>query len=412
MKAVIFLSALARYINLYDFKTLVKNHTTISIIGHGQLEELKDSAVCFFDKIIQIPKNDIEGEPNSSLSISDINPIIDEIKKRNSIERIICVDEGNVLLAAKIRQTHKVSGPNPDKVEPFTNKAKMHNKLAGMKITQPKFISIKQIDLMPEKVKQTYSDIEKTIGTPFVLKPKSSSGGFGLRIIQSKNDLLNMTPLPEELEYMASEYISGNLFHCDIQVIDKKIAFFGMGEYLNPLHTFMKGHNSGSILLQEHDPKIRSARSVCEKILLDALNIESGSFHIELFCKESDWVFLEAGYRPPGGRLIPLYEKNLGINLYNSDYLINLGMELSYSRNDNHCFLIITPEKAGKMLQKTAPTLSTRIEIEWLVKNGELMKEPRSITDKALVAFGFNTNYESLYHDFLSLRDYSFFEST
>ncbi|HLB57053.1 MAG TPA: hypothetical protein VJK30_06985 [Coxiellaceae bacterium] len=411
MKTIIFLSAVFRYIDLYNFDAIDKedNSKFILILGENEKNKITTQHQCCFNSIIFLPVYLIEGEPNTRFIYSNVHNTIKKLVITHHDIKIICIDEGNIFLAAKIRESFNISGPKQNIVEPFTNKSMMHKIIESGEVAYPKSIFLTKA-LIKKNKNVLFDHIVSKVGFPFILKPDNSSGAFGVSLITSKNDYDNNTIFNDNFNYLASEYITGDLYHCDLQIYKKEILFSGSGMYLNPLLDFMFEKNIGSILLEENDARNTEMRNLCIHILLNVIQVNSGSFHVEFFNRDGQWIFLEAAYRPPGAGLIDLYQQCLGINLCNTDYLLQIDEKPEYIfKNKKNIFIVAAPIRQGTLFVKTPPIIKSHLIIDWRVKDAQYMKSPKSIADKALVAFAMNDNYQTLFQDYLSLKKHSFF---
>ncbi|WP_263080389.1 hypothetical protein [Endozoicomonas sp. Mp262] len=142
---------------------------------------------------------------------------------------------------------------------------------------------------------------------------------------------------------------------------------------------------------------------------LDGLGITlHGSYHIEIFERQGEYIFLEAANRPPGGALIELYEKTTGINICNQDLYIWLNKSIDDESDFQPGFTVAAPQQEGVLHGFSIPSLPFSIDINVRVLAGERMQKPLSIANKAITVSAFGNDYSDMFKAYQSLRAFKF----
>lgn len=396
MDCIVFIAAVSRYFEQYHWDSLdLPNRVKTIIITGTQLNKKYP-----VDAIYQSPISQITGEPNARFEFYELRNILISIGIKKKKISLICIDEGNIEIVAQLREEFNIDGPKTSDVLPFSNKLEMYQKLTHTSARLP----------LSYPLNDNFDALAERLGLPFIVKPESSSGTFGVQLIYSYDEFLLATT-NKSFCYLASEYINGELYHCDLQYQQGTLVFSASGQYLNPLLDFMQYRNIGTIILDPNSELNVILTTFTSRIILELLKQPTGSFHAEVFInQEGNPVFLEAAYRPPGGGLIPLYERCFNVNLCNQDLQLWLNNRIKEPEHFLPCFAIAVPTKKGKVLKYNPPNIHSHCNIKWNVNIGEHLSNPFSIADKAMVMFAHNVNYEELMSDYLSLKNYQFYE--
>ena len=391
MSLAIVIAASSRYFNQYDWDELnLPNEWKIAIIS-SELIAIKEDFI-----VRTCPSVRVEGEPNARFEYDRLKEVILELTKEVNHFQIICIDEGNLYSSAKLRHDFNISEQCPEDVLVISDKNRAYEKLNSNNIRVPLFSDLSG----------GYENIIDSVGLPFIIKPVSSSGAFSISMVNSKYEY-ECVVKNDSHEYIANEYIDGKLYHCDVQFYSGELIFSSVGEYLNPLFEFIKGKNIGSFILNQDDAMARKVINFSLKCLGGLDIIPTGSYHIEVFCKEDELIFLEAANRPPGGLLIELHKNTSSVNLCNQDLQIwlNIFEKQKQKQKQKPTLIVCAPKEKGSLLSFSIPDSDLIDDITAFVEYGELMNDPVSISDKALVIKASIDNYDN-YHNLYSTYGY------
>ncbi|MCF1437940.1 MAG: ATP-grasp domain-containing protein [Shewanella sp.] len=397
MRVIIFIASSARYLKQYKWQALTFNNEWD--IGAILSKKTSEDVVIEeqFSWFRTCPVSTIPGEPNVRFDYHNLKKIVMTTMADYKEVQLICIDEGNIYQAAKLREELSLSKQKSSDVELISNKALSFAALKDSHCRVPKSMS----------ADVSYHTIVANLGTPFILKPTSSSGSFEVSLIYNKTQFEQAKKI-EEFTYLASEYIQGRLYHCDLQFSYGQLIFAAAGMYLNPLMEFLKGKNIGSMLLEPQSEEQTSLIQFCIDCL-KMMRIEPhGSYHIEVFKQGGEWIFLEGANRPAGGAIVNLYDYAYGINICNQDMLIWMNEKPLKTQEFKPICGISAPKKKGKLTKINFPCLGCNNKVLSFVTHGELMQSPLSITDKALAIFISDGDYDKLKVCFLKLSDFDF----
>jgi biotin carboxylase len=203
--------------------------------------------------------------------------------------------------------------------------------------------------------------------------------------------------------------VAGTLYHCDSLVQNGKVVFAVASEYLYPNIEFQKGKVYATIPLQETDPLTSRIKDFSEKTL-NALGLIDGATHMEIFHNPRDeLVFLEVAARPPGALIFPNYEKIYGFNLFDAHFKIQIGEipKIPKIKIKEYSFSGVIPRYKGKVLQLHPPNITSRYEIKWKIKPGDIIEQSsQNILQLSATFYVYNSNYNVLYQDFKKLYNY------
>jgi biotin carboxylase len=212
-----------------------------------------------------------------------------------------------------------VPGWGPEFVAAFRDKARMKELVGAAGLRVPRFRSLAD--------GVTIDALAAEVGLPLILKPRDGWSSRGVELIRSDSELAAaLAALGERLAgYEAEEYIEGVVLHVDGIRRDGTFHFVSASEYVNTCLDFTTGTPLGSVLL-DSGPRLERVTGFAGGCL-DALGLDDGPFHLELFQKvDGEPVFLEVGLRP-GGAEVPFVHRDLfGIDLFEEAFRATVGL--------------------------------------------------------------------------------------
>lgn len=425
MKSLIFLSHLIKYtihlIRVYNMKTLFiickkrfdyfnfkKNlrkatYHKIIILDVEAAKYFNKKELKYFDKnyiISFLNKDNLEIIINNHIH-SGVNPL--DI-------RIVCTDELLLLSCAEIRSKYKIPGMLPQTLMPFRDKCLMKSIVTEKGLQAPKFISLNEFIKYKSHI-EIYNKLIYELGDKFIIKNLRGASSLNTFIINNINSFSHwIMNNPDFADYEAEEFVDGTLYHCDGFIINNKIIFSCVFEYINPCLDFTFGKILGSSLLPLDN-------TICLNILqknteiIKALGLSQGAFHAEYFINlMGKIVFLEIGARPAGGPIVELIEKSHGFNLYEA--VLNHEMNLPITQNlvDRiYTAWAYLPVKLGKIKKLIEPQIKSSFTLNWNVKVGDTIVElPNSVmAKKSGLLLLENSDYSILREDINYLRQYN-----
>ena len=332
----------------------------------------------------------------------------DEITLAGSAEclGVVCPDEGNVLLAARLRDEFGITGLRHQQALLFRNKLAMKDELGKHGVRVPRHLAI-DYSALTSDIEGYHKFLSDKLGSQFIMKPVQEVSGFGVFKVNSPDDIREYGKLIFSIPYEAEEFIAGKLYHVDSLIQNGHTVFAECGELTWPVLDYTQGRPLGSLPLLHGDPLRFRILDFAEHVLT-VLGKPSGATHMEVFVTPSnELVFLEVASRIPGGLIVPMYERTYGINMLTADLLIQIGVPISHQRRCfMHAFWAIFPGASGRVTDLLPPRLESEHCLEWLVKRGDELRDGSSMLDKVATLVAWNDDYTSIKRDFEQLRNH------
>ncbi|MEM7482080.1 MAG: ATP-grasp domain-containing protein [Acidobacteriota bacterium] len=223
-----------------------------------------------------------------------------EIHRKAPFDRIECLWEPGMLLAAKLREALGVPGMTVAQTVPFRDKEAMKSVLDAAGVRTPRHFRATSSQACREAVER--------LGFPAILKPISGAGSADTHRVESSGDLDKVLKLLTHIpEVSVEEFIEGEEYTFDTISIGGRIAYYNIGWYRpKPLIArtvpWISPQTLG--LRNVERPELAGGRRMGAQVL-QALGFGTGFTHMEWFLTPSgEAVFGEIGARPPGGRSV------------------------------------------------------------------------------------------------------------
>ena len=229
-----------------------------------------------------------------------------------SIDRVECLWEPGVVLAAKVREALGVPGMSVEQAIAFRDKETMKQVLDRAGVRTPRHDRA-----------STSAEVRaaaERIGYPLIIKPIAGAGSADTYPIHDDDDLEEALKLTKHVpEVSVEEYIEGEELTFDTVCAEGEVLFHNVAWYrpkplvarLNPFIS------SQAIALRDTDvPDVRKGRELGMQVL-QALGFRSGFTHMEWFLTPSgEAVFGEIGARVAGARLVHAMNYACDIDLF------------------------------------------------------------------------------------------------
>lgn len=229
-----------------------------------------------------------------------------------TIDRVECLWEPGMVLAARIREKIGVPGLPVAATIPFRDKVSMKEVLDRAGLRTPKHSRA--------KTKAECRAAAEEIGYPLIIKPIAGAGSADTYRLQEAGDLENALQVMDHVdEVSVEEFIQGEEYTFDTVLGDGDVLFHNVAWYRpNPLVSRQNPWISPqAICLRDTEtPEIAIG---CELGLsvLKALGYGSGFAHMEWFRTEAgEAVFGEIGARAPGGHLTHVMNYAADVDLF------------------------------------------------------------------------------------------------
>jgi formate-dependent phosphoribosylglycinamide formyltransferase (GAR transformylase) len=230
---------------------------------------------------------------------------VEEIHRRARLDRIECLWEPYMVLAAKLREHLGIPGMSVAKTIPFRDKEIMKQRLDAAGIRTPRHHSVTTVDGCREAARD--------IGfprVPIVVKPIAGAGSADTYRVGTVEELELILPALRHVpEVSVEEFIEGVDYTYETICVDGKIQHDSISFY-RPRALEARSHewiSPQTVVVRDVDaPHLRAGREMGAAVL-KALDFDTGYTHMEWFLTPSgEAVFGEIAARPPGAHLVDL----------------------------------------------------------------------------------------------------------
>lgn len=231
-----------------------------------------------------------------------------------TIDRVCCLWEPGIELAAEIREALEVPGQSFDQAQKFRNKDLMKQALASGGVRVPR-----------HAVASTAAEVweaAELIGYPLIIKPLAGAGSqdtFRCDNVKQVEEAIAQLGHIEIVD--VEEFIDGEEFTYDTICANGKICYFHIGHYRpRPLVARTNEWISPQTLSYRHidDPWVAGGRALGEQVI-KVLGYDTGFTHMEWYRKaDGEVVFGEIAARPPGARTVDLMNFASDVDLFSA----------------------------------------------------------------------------------------------
>lgn len=234
------------------------------------------------------------------------------------IDRVVGLDEFDVLTAARAREHLQLPGMTSSHALRFRDKLAMRNIAANAGVPCPKYTGVFSRDEI--------IDYLASADGPWIVKPRTEVSAFGIRKCETKEDVWRSL---EELDgrntwrdhpsqFLIEQFIDGNVYHVDSVVSGGKVVAAGVSRYGTPPFSVM---HYGGVFTTSIVPYSSKERKELEKLnaqLLKAFKYERGISHAEFLQSKADGKFylLEVACRVGGAYIANVLEHACNFNLW------------------------------------------------------------------------------------------------
>jgi biotin carboxylase len=236
-------------------------------------------------------------------NLQDEDAVVDAVKRWTSpvrVDRVECLWEPGVLLAARLREALGVEGMTVEETVPFRDKDRMKQVLNAAGVRTPRHARAETAD--------DCRDAARRIGFPLILKPISGAGSADTYRVDDEAQLEETLPRLEHLpEVNVEEFIEGEEFTFDTVCVDGEVVYHSITMYRpHPLIArTLEWVSPQIVMLRDVDADEYAAGREMGRAVLRALNFKTGFTHMEWFRKkDGEVVFGEIACRPPGARSV------------------------------------------------------------------------------------------------------------
>ena len=236
----------------------------------------------------------------------NVNELSDNLSSIHKITHVIAGTEASVIPASKIRIWLDCRRNPHSIITRCADKLIMKTYLKNKGIPMTDFISGREAMQNPHVLEK--------LGTPVVAKPRISSGGRGLKVIEDTEKLIS--ELSEDI--LLEKKIEGTEGSVEAFIIDGKIYFTNITEYLELGHC--------NLVPGRYEAHTKKNILDLNQRVIESLKIQWGMTHLEFYLKKDGLLFGEIALRPPGGYIMELLEIAYHRNFWELFVQIELGM--------------------------------------------------------------------------------------
>ncbi|RMH19729.1 MAG: ATP-grasp domain-containing protein [Acidobacteria bacterium] len=245
----------------------------------------------------------------------DEEAVIAELKrwsKRQRIDRIECLWEPGMLLAARLREALGLPGMTVEETLPLRDKERMKQVLDRAGIRTPRHARATTAG-------QVRAAAER-IGYPLIVKPIAGAGSADTYRVDDAAHLERVLPrLRHVPEVSVEEFIDGEEYTFDTICAGGEVFYYNVSWY-RPRPLIARSEewiSPQTVALRRVDqPELAGGRAMGLAVL-KALGFRTGFSHMEWFRKpDGEAVFGEIGGRPPGARSVDIMNYACDLDVY------------------------------------------------------------------------------------------------
>lgn len=243
--------------------------------------------------------------------------VVSEFARHNRVERIVALEEYDVMHAAMIREHLRIPGMGTTTARLFRDKLAMRVKAFEAGIRVPDFVHVLNYDEIRGYM--------ASVPGPWVLKPRSDVSAVGIQKLHDPElvwraiDALDARPVVTErsTHYLLETFVPGDVFHVDSLVENGEVIFSGVNRYWRP--PMEVAHQGGVFLTNTVRRGSDEERVLLEmnRALLKTLGFVRGATHAEFIrSANGDFYFLEVAGRVGGAFIADSLEAATGVNVW------------------------------------------------------------------------------------------------
>lgn len=243
---------------------------------------------------------------------------ITNIAGSRAIDRVVGLDEFDVMTAARAREHLQMGGMTSSHALRFRDKLSMRSIASQAGIPCPEFTGVFN--------QQTVVDYLDRVPPPWIIKPRYEVSAFGIRKCEDRDQAWQvLTDLDSRnnwrdhpSQFVLESFIRGDVYHVDSIVNNGKVLAAGVSKYGTP--PFSVTHYGGvfTTSIVPYKSKERKELEALNKRLLEAFKYERGVSHAEFLHSADDGKFylLEVACRVGGAYIANVLEHACNFNLW------------------------------------------------------------------------------------------------
>jgi biotin carboxylase len=239
----------------------------------------------------------------------DITYAVSYLARQEFIDRIVPLDDYDVLTAAALREHLRLPGLGQSTARLYRDKLAMRVRAQQAGIAVPPFSPIFHHHSLYE--------FTQRVPGPWVLKPRMEAGAMGIKQVHHEPEIW---PLLEQLgdeqsAFLLEKFVPGRVYHVDGLVWDGEVILEVPSKYARP--PMRVAHEGGVFVTYTLSPEDEEAQEILQlnQELMAVLGMDYGAYHSE-FIRGDDGTlyFLETAARVGGASIDVLVEAASGLN--------------------------------------------------------------------------------------------------
>jgi biotin carboxylase len=240
------------------------------------------------------------------------------ISLAHKIDRVVALEEFDVILAALIREHLCLPGLSSSEANVFRDKWPMSLKAKAGGVTVP--------DFAPLINRDEVENFMNRVPAPWIIKPRADASAIGIRKVDKPEEVWRtIEELNERVRlnertayYLLARFIPGEVFHVDSTVQSGRVVFAAANRYGRP--PMQVAHGGGAYISHTlaHGSADQKKLFEINRKLIKAVGLRRGVTHAE-FIKSADdgkFYFLEIASRVGGAYIAEVLEAASGVNLW------------------------------------------------------------------------------------------------
>jgi len=288
---------------------------------------------------------------------ADVLRVVGEVARETPIDRVECLWEPYMILAARIREALDLPGMTVAQTIPFRDKEVMKQVLDSAGIRTPQHGRATTVLECREAAER--------IGYPLIVKPIAGAGSADTYRIDSAEELERIFPALRHVPQVSvEEFVVGDDMTFDTVCAGGEVAHYNICRY-RPRALESKQHEWLSpvtfALRDVEAPELADGRRMGFAVL-DALGFETGYTHMEWYATPTgEAVFGEIAARPPGVRTVDLINYASDIDTYRgwAEAAVHRRWTQRIDRRYNACWVVKRARGEGRIqrIEGLAPLL-------------------------------------------------------
>jgi hypothetical protein len=236
-----------------------------------------------------------------------------ELLSKHDYKAIVAISETDIMRAGLLRDIFRLKGQSYHSALYYRDKILMKSLLHQNGITVPEFTTVRcALDIL---------NFAKNHSFPLILKPSRGYGSIETFVISDAHDLeelMSKKSLFNEFHEANLDlecYTEGEMYHVDGIVRGGKVVAVWPSKCVNTCLEMTRGKPRSGYLLSPDNPLVPRLNQYACKILEILPTPTDTGFHLELFCKDGQFVFCEIASRIAANWINDLWINGLEIDL-------------------------------------------------------------------------------------------------